>query len=53
MSEVAMCTKITCVLSETCRRHEDSGTKSVGESQWWFDPKEVDEKCEYYWELEE
>ena len=53
MSEVAMCTRVTCVKSETCLRHEDSGTQSIGENQWWFEPKEVDDACAYYSEVEE
>ena len=53
MSEVAMCTRVTCVKSETCLRHEDSGTQSIGENQWWFEPKEVDDACAYYWEVED
>ena len=53
MSEVVMCNKVTCIKSETCRRHKDSGTQSIGENQWWFDPEEVDGDCIYYWELPE
>ena len=52
MNDFAMCLAEYCAVSDTCRRHEDSGT--IPDSAQSYAEFEHDEfGCDYYWSVED
>lgn len=50
--DYAMCRSKICRLSETCRRHPDSGTKPDPDYQCWLIEEEPSRNgCELYWHV--